>query len=151
MGYLWDLIAEETRQSFTDLQNLFLSLDIKSSIVLAIDAILLAALSLIPNFANLDIIIRVLIFAPLFFSLISAICCLCPRKWDKISGENLVREYEEAEDPNYVACEISKTRSDLEHKLQDIYIKKLSCFNVSAIYMIMALFGEFVLFIYSFS
>lgn len=59
MDELWNLMAEETKQSFSELQNLVSALDVKSSIVVAIDAILLAALSLIPNFSSLRLIIRI--------------------------------------------------------------------------------------------
>ena len=66
MDELWNLMAEETKQSFSELQNLVSALDVKSSIVVAIDAILFVALSLIPNFSSLNLIIRILILAPLF-------------------------------------------------------------------------------------
>ena len=138
MEELWNFLAEETRQSFSDLQNLVLALDGKASTLLAIDAILLTAFSLIPNVTHFNLINRVIIFIPLILSTLSAICCLYLRKWYIIDGNKLVAEYEYAGDIDYVACEIVKTRADLEAKLLGVQKDKSVCLHISMLFTILA-------------
>jgi hypothetical protein len=120
---LWSLICEETRQSFSDLQNLVLALDNKASTILAVDAILITVFSLVPNSIHVNFIYRIVIFSALLLSVISAICCLYLRKWDIMDGNKLVEEYQNAEDVDHVACEIAKTRAALEVKLLGVQKK----------------------------
>lgn len=151
MTDLWELVAEETRESFSELESLVSTLDVKSSIVVVIDGVLLTALSLIQDdFRHLNIIIRVLILLPLFLSVLFSAGCLFPRKWNRIFGPNLINEYECSEDPDFVACEISKTRSELEKTLQKVYDNKFMLFRISTLFMLATLIGEFILFAYLF-
>jgi len=143
MDELWDLLGEETRQSFSDLQNLVLALDGKASTILAIDAILLTAFSLIPNIIHFNLVYRILIFIPLLFSVFSAICCLHLRGWDVMDADKLITEYNCATDADVdvscVACEIVKTRADLFAKLLKIqksksrYLYTSECFTLFAL------------------
>ena len=143
-------MCEETRQSFSDLQNLVLALDNKASMILAVDAILLTAFSLIPSVIHFNLIYRIIIFAPILISVLAAICCMYLRTWHIMNGSNLVAEYEYAEDIDYTACEIAKTRACLEAKLLAVQKDKSIFLYISTLFTILALIVGVIIFIFLF-
>ncbi|OPY52079.1 MAG: hypothetical protein A4E48_01257 [Methanosaeta sp. PtaU1.Bin060] len=149
MTDLWDLMADETRESFSELKNLMMGLDTKASIIIVINGVLLAALSLIQSeFVHLGIIYRILILLPLFLSVGSAIGCLYPRRWSWLGGQEIIDKYQCEDNADLVACQISKTRAGEEDKLRKLYDEKFDWFECSFWFMAVTLIFVGILFIY---
>jgi hypothetical protein len=150
MNELWGLLAEETRQSFSNLQNLVLALDSKASTILAIDAILLTAFTLIPNVTSLNLVYRIIIFLPLLISVVFAIACLYLRDWDIIEGEKLLETYEHVSNIDDVVKDIVETRACHETKLLEIQKKKSRLLHYSMFSTIGAFIIGLIFFIFHF-
>jgi hypothetical protein len=148
MANLWEILAEETREAIYQLENLTSALDVKSSVIIAIDAILFSALLNAPKFAEVDLIFRSLIVIPLFFSILSAVCCLYPRKWHRFSGKNFVDKYISCDNPDYVASTVANTFANMETELGKAYGSKFCFFKLSIVLLILPLIIESILFIY---
>lgn len=129
MGNTYLLVLEEARQNFFQLENWLPSLDTKASIMIAIDAIILTSLSLIPTFNKQNQFIQFFLISLPVLSIAFSVLCLYPRKWDRPSGEKIVSKYLDLElDP--VVVELAKTYAKWEAGLWNIYNEKLFCFKI---------------------
>jgi hypothetical protein len=124
------VMLDEARQNFLQLENLFSALDTKASILIAIDAIILTSLTIIPEFNKQSHFIQLFVISLPVLSIAYAILCLYPRTWDRPCSEKIVSKYIDLElDPTVV--QLAKTYAKWESELLSIYIEKLFCFKNS--------------------
>lgn len=140
------LIVEETRQSFLRLESLMMNLDLKSSIIIAIDAILMSSLDLTTLFKDQISILRFLIVLPLFISIVFAFCCLWPRGWKGPTGTSTINECANI-DFYRASCMLAGTYAkDWEINLAEVYRGKFECFEKSVVFTMISLVIIFAFF-----
>ena len=128
MSNTYSLMLDETRQNFLQLENLFSALDTKASILIAIDAIILTSIALIPKFNEQNNFIQFFVVSLPALSIAFAILCLYPRTWDRPCSEKIVSKYMDLDlDPTVV--ELAKTYAKWEADLRSLYKEKLFCFK----------------------
>lgn len=145
------ILLEETRGSFFRIESWVASLDLKSSIIIAIDAILLSSLELTTHFSQQNSILRFLITLPILLSITLAFCCLWPREWDGPHGLSIINKCSSQESA-YTASVLARTYADWEDKLFEVYKNKFSCFENSVVFTMISmeiLFAFFIGFIFS--
>ena len=143
MGDIFDLMVNDARQSFFQLENLMSSLDTKAFGVVAIGAVLFSIYTYIlnkfPNHDNLYLPYSILIISLLFMG-----CCIFPRGWERGSSlknikENGTLEYEEA------ANIMSMNYARWEDKLYETYKKKQILFEIGLGFMGLSILVEIVI------
>ncbi len=145
------VMPDEARQNFLQLENLFSALDTKASILIAINAIILTSLTIIPEFNKQSHYIQFFLVSLPVISIAYAILCLRPRTWDRPCSEKIVSKYIDLElDPTVV--ELAKTYAKWESDLLIIYIEKLFCFkNSFKLVILSTVLWVVLLFIFLFS
>jgi len=79
-GSTHSLMVDDTRLNFFQRENWMTALDLKSSVMIAIDAILISASEPTTHFSQQIPILQLLIIVPPFLSIMLALCCLCIRR-----------------------------------------------------------------------
>lgn len=116
MSNAYLLMLEEARQNFFQFENWLPTLDTKSSILIAIDAIILSSLTLIPRFNEQNLFVRIFIISLPVLSIAFSVACLYPRKWDRPDCEKIVSKYMERE-LDLTIVELAKTYARWETDL----------------------------------
>lgn len=146
MDETYSLMEEEARQSFYQLEVLMTSLDIKASVMIAIDAILVASLEPIVDFSHQLPIFRFLIILPLIISVVFAMGCLWPRSFMHSHSMKLIDKYGDSDFRTAVTT-LAKTYAKWEEDLFAIYTSKFGFFENSVIFTSVSLIVLLMFFI----
>jgi hypothetical protein len=143
-GNMHSLMVEDTRLNFFQLENWMTSLDLKSSIMIAVDAILVSTLEPITHFSQQIPILQLLIITPLFLSVIMALFCLWPRSWPRPVGMSTINDYSDKRF-DYAASKLARNYAEGEKKLKVIYEDKFEYFQISIVLTMISLGTSFIL------
>lgn len=148
MGNIYDLMVNDARQSFFQLENLMSSLDTKAFGVVAIGAVIFSIYTyIINNLFKYNIIY--LPYLVLILSLLVMICCIFPRNWKRGSSLKNIKEHGDLEfedAANIMAMNYAKW----EDKLYKTYKSKVALFEVGLGLMGISIFFEIII-IFGFS
>ncbi len=143
MGDIHELMLNDARQSFFQLENLMSSLDTKAFGVVAIGAVLFSIYTYILNnlFKNDNLYLPYSILA---LSLIVMVCCIFPRGWKR--GSSLAN-IKESEDLGYedAANTMAMNYAKWEDKLYKTYKKKLVLFEIGLGFMGVSVLLEIII------
>lgn len=143
-GNTHELIIDDVRLNFFQLENLITSLDLKSSIIIAIDAILIAGGESMVHFNEQIPIHQFFIIIPPMLSISMAVFCLWPRTWLRPNGLNTINNYADKKF-DYAASKIAKNYADGEEKLKLIYVDKFEYFQHSVVLATISIVISFIL------
>lgn len=147
MGDIFDLMVNDARQSFFQLENLMSSLDTKAFGVVAIGAVLFSIYTYILNNFPVNEILY-MPYSILVLSLLFMGCCIFPRGWKRGSSlknikENGNLEYEDA--ANTMAMNYARW----EDILYETYKSKLALFEIGLSFMGLSILLEVVIICHS--
>lgn len=117
MDDIYNLMLDETRQNFFQLENLMSNLDMKAFGIIAVNAIMF----------SWDKFQSFWFFIPLCFLIISSallIICVWPRIWDRQSSEATIKEYGTLT-PEKASSQLTVNYATWESYLTEIYEKKI--------------------------
>ena len=139
MGNIHDLMVNDARQSFFQLENLMSSLDAKAFGVVAIGAVLFSIYTyILSNLFNYDMLY--LPYLTLILSLLIMVCCIFPRSWDRGSSLKNINEHGDL-DFEDAANTMAMNYAKWEDILYGIYKRKLALFEIG-----LGLMGASILF-----
>jgi hypothetical protein len=139
MGNIHDLMVNDARQSFFQLENLMSSLDAKAFGVVAIGAVLFSIYTyILSNLFNYDMLY--LPYLTLILSLLIMVCCIFPRSWDRGSSLKNIKEHGDL-DFEDAANTMAMNYAKWEDILYGIYKRKLALFEIG-----LGLMGASILF-----
>lgn len=143
-GSTHSLMVDDARLNFFQLENWMTSLDLKSSIMIAVDAILVSILEPITHFSQQIPILQLLIITPLFLSVITALFCLWPRSWPRPNSMSTINNYSDKRF-DYAASKLAQNYANGEGKLKVIYEDKFEYFQISIVLTMISLGTSFIL------
>lgn len=144
MGDIYDLMAEESRQSFFQLENVTAALDSKAFGVMTADAFLFSVFSFISPFSNWLFYIPV---ALIIISCFLLIACVWPRRFNRQFSEDTINNYGTMDSKKALA-HIAANYADLERSQYTVYKNKIAWFLPGLILMVVAMACEMVFFAY---
>jgi hypothetical protein len=145
MGDIYDLMVNEARQSFYQLENVTAALDSKAFGIVAFDTILLSVFAYIISLHSS----RLFYIAPIFLivSLLCVLICVKPRKCDRQCSDLILKTYGKLS-YEQAATNIAANYAGLEEDLYKIYEGKFKYLNFGLILLFIALLIEGSAFIY---
>ena len=144
MSDIYDLMAEEARQSFFQFENVTFALDSKAFGVVTADALLFSVFSFISPFSNWLFYIPV---ALLIISCFLLIGCVYPRHFHRQFSEDTINNYGTM-DSKMALSHIAANYAHLERSQYKIYKNKLNWFLTGLILMVAAMVCEMIIFAY---
>jgi len=145
MSDIYDLMAEEARQSYFQLENVTSALDSKAFGVVTADALLFSVFAFINSPLS-----NVLFYIPIVLIIISFISLLIgvwPRHFQRQFCDDTIRNYG-TWDSKKALAQIAANYADLESRQFRVYKKKFRWVYAGLILMVMAMFCEIVIFAY---
>jgi len=128
MGDIHDLMVNDARQSFFQLENLMSSLDTKAFGVVAIGAVIFSIYTyILNNLFKSDILY--LPYLVLILSLLVMVCCIFPRNWKRGSSLKNIKEHGNMEFED-AADTMAMNYAKWEDKLYEIYKSKVALFEI---------------------
>ncbi|GEM_PF-2179933 len=143
-GSTHSLMVDDARSAFLQLENWMNSLDLKASIMIAINAISISSLEPTMHFSQQIPILKFLIIVFPFTSIILALCCLWPRSWTRPNGMNTIECYADKKF-DYAASKLAKNYANGEKKLKEAYNDKFEYLQLSIICTVISLGLSFML------
>lgn len=139
MGNIHDLMVNDARQSFFQLENLMSSLDAKAFGVVAIGAVLFSIYTyILSNLFKYDMLY--LPYLTLILSLLIMVCCIFPRSWVRGSSLENIKEHGDL-DFQDAANTMAMNYAKWEDILYKIYKRKMALFEIG-----LGLMGASILF-----
>jgi hypothetical protein len=120
-----DLLVEETRQAFFQLENLVTSIDNKAFGMIALDTILLSifayVFTLFPTCSGILLYVSPML---IMLSLLLVLICIKPRKWYSPDNEKTIKLFEN-KPANEIARILAANYTSYDIVLTKIYNKKI--------------------------
>jgi hypothetical protein len=128
MGDIYDLMVNDARQSFFQLENLMSSLDAKAFGVVAIGAVLFSVYTyILTNLFKFNMLY--LPYLVLILSLLVMFCCIFPRSWDRGSCLKNIKEHGNLNFED-AANTMAMNYARWEDLLYQTYKRKMALFEV---------------------
>jgi len=146
MSDIYDVMAEETRQSYFQLESLTTSLDSKVFGVITADALLFSVFTYIINesFSN-----KLFYIAPALISVsfILLLVSVWPRRHLMHNSKDVIKKYGKL-DPREALSQLAANYADLEKELSKTYDKKYRWFFAGLVLTILSMAIELMVFGY---
>ena len=145
MGDIYNLMAEEARQSFFQLENITAALDSKAFGVVTADALLFSVFVYISTPASIALFYVPIVLVVLSF--ISLLVSAWPRHFHRQFSDDTIKNYGTWE-PNRALAQIAANYAELELNQYKIYKNKLNWFFTGLVLMVLAMACEVAIFAY---
>jgi hypothetical protein len=143
MSDIYDLMAEEARQSFHQLENVTAALDSKAFGAVTADALLFSVFIYISSpFSNGLFYISIVLIIISFISLLASVW---PRRFHRQFSDDTIKNYG-TWDSKTALAQIAANYADLEREQYKVYKNKFNCFLAGMVLMVLAMISEIAIF-----
>lgn len=149
MADIYNLMLDETRQNFFQVESWISFLDLKAFGIIAINAILVSFFAIIlTKYPTLPYYYLI----PCFLLVVSSafmLFCIWPRKWKKMAGYLIWEEYRSLEADNASQL-LAEKYAENEKSLYKIYDLKLRFFKVGLVFTVISFVLNSIVFFWVF-
>jgi|WetSurMetagenome_2_1015567.scaffolds.fasta_scaffold26923_3 hypothetical protein len=145
MSEIYEVMAEESRQSYFHLENMIMSLDSKAFGVITADALLFSVFTYVIDKSNTLFYIAPALIIVSFVLLLASVW---RRAYQIQTGDEVIKKYGRLES-KLALSQLAANYADLESKLSKIYNKKFGWFLAGLILMVISMAMELIVFGYA--
>jgi hypothetical protein len=142
-GSTHSLIVDDIRANFFQRESWMTALDLKSSIMIAIDAILISGAESITFYSKQIPIMQFFTIIPPFLSIMMALFCLWPRTWSRPNSISTINDYADKRF-DYAASKLARNYAQDDEYLKNIYNDKFEYFQLSIVFAVISLVISFI-------